>query len=246
MAIESKRGCGYRKVGGIYLVSDAQGFSCDRLPFPLHVCPTCGEGIKFSRGWTWIKPYKLFDGDHFLIDNQDVRMDCQCEKFCPACYPSLHFIHIQTDENLKAGLLWIGEKYYTPESFKKEANELGISKRISTVPRNFKVGITWVFLAHIKGCQIKNKEGFPEDKPAIFMAFQPRRIEQIVLQSEYDHFQVVHHYCSKQNKSPEEAFAGQTLLDYRKLQKIAERGISLVPVPDEDKDHNPDALNHAA
>jgi hypothetical protein len=47
MAIERKRGCGYRKVGGMYLVGD-EGIwvPCDRLPIILDVCPACGGGIK--------------------------------------------------------------------------------------------------------------------------------------------------------------------------------------------------------
>lgn len=35
MAIEPRRGCGYRKMGGLYLVADALGEVCHRLPFPL-------------------------------------------------------------------------------------------------------------------------------------------------------------------------------------------------------------------
>lgn len=34
MASETKRGCGYRKVGGMYLVGDYIRVPCDRLPFP--------------------------------------------------------------------------------------------------------------------------------------------------------------------------------------------------------------------
>lgn len=34
MAQESKRGCGYRKVGGTYLVGNYISVPCDRLPYP--------------------------------------------------------------------------------------------------------------------------------------------------------------------------------------------------------------------
>jgi len=37
MAVEAKRGCGYRKVGGLYIVSGGQGISCHRLPMNIHV-----------------------------------------------------------------------------------------------------------------------------------------------------------------------------------------------------------------
>jgi len=33
MAIEPIRGCGFRKVHGLYLVGDAVGLPCDRMPF---------------------------------------------------------------------------------------------------------------------------------------------------------------------------------------------------------------------
>ena len=41
MAIEPRRGCGFRKTGGLYLVGDNQGQPCCRLPIILHVCPAC-------------------------------------------------------------------------------------------------------------------------------------------------------------------------------------------------------------
>lgn len=40
MAVETKRGCGYRKIGGLYLVAGNLSEPCDRLPWPLHVYPT--------------------------------------------------------------------------------------------------------------------------------------------------------------------------------------------------------------
>lgn len=64
---ESERGCGFRKSGkdgvGIYLVGDGIFEPCERLPFPLTACPTCGGGIRFGRGWTWISPALLFASD---------------------------------------------------------------------------------------------------------------------------------------------------------------------------------------
>jgi len=42
-SIESERGCGYRRAGkegfGIYLIGDTPTEPCERLPFPLVVCP---------------------------------------------------------------------------------------------------------------------------------------------------------------------------------------------------------------
>lgn len=51
----------------------------------------------------------------------------------------------------KAGLMWVGEKFYkTPEVFVAEGVTMGFSKRIKAVPRGFKVGETYVLLAHPK------------------------------------------------------------------------------------------------
>ncbi len=60
ISIESKRGCGYRKAGGLYLVGESFGEGCHRLPFDLTLCPLCGHGIRPSRAWTWIEGYELF------------------------------------------------------------------------------------------------------------------------------------------------------------------------------------------
>jgi hypothetical protein len=51
---EGKRGCGYRKPGGLYLRTDGHGRYCGALPIELTVCPTCSQGIKPARGWTWL------------------------------------------------------------------------------------------------------------------------------------------------------------------------------------------------
>lgn len=167
MSVEAKRGCGFRKVGGLYLVGEGPGAACDRMPIPLNVCPCCGEGIKFSRGWTWIQPSRLFEGDH----EEQVIFTCDCPTACPACYPSRHFAL-----EGKAGLLWVGEKFYTTSSFTEESVRLGVSKRIAAIPNKFEIGKTWVFLAH--------KKAINEETPGIFMVFRPRAIEKIVTISE--------------------------------------------------------------
>jgi hypothetical protein len=73
--IEHKRGCGYRKPGGMYLVSLGIGRDCGKLPIPLTVCPCCGAGIKFSRGFTWI--------------SDEIIKNAPCSILgCNGCYPS--------------------------------------------------------------------------------------------------------------------------------------------------------------
>lgn len=162
---EGPRGCGFRKVGGLYLVSGGLPAPCGRLPMEMKVCPCCGEGIKPARAWTWIDP------DLFTKDLPPCEAD-----HCKRCPLSGH-------HGRKAGLLWIGEKFYpTPESFAKESRRLGISRRIVAVPKGFKPGKTWVLLGHRKGIE-KEKDEF---SPAIVFAFKPERIEQVVSGEETD------------------------------------------------------------
>jgi hypothetical protein len=241
MAIESKRGCGYRKVGGLYIVARPEemiSISCDRLPIPLHVCPVCSQGIKFSRGWTWIDPFKLFEGDH--------GDECTCYLTCPACVPSFHFRQqvegtelsepIENDKIVKAGLVWVGEKYYSPESFCQELREQGFSKRISALPKGYKPGVTWIFTAHKKA--VVDPGG--DQVPGIFYAVQAPRVEKIVLQSEFDSYVLWKKLTAEGDR--EEAVKADGVPDHVvELYKLEQRGIDLVPVPDDDKDHNPNA-----
>jgi hypothetical protein len=56
MAVEAKRGCGYRRQGGTYLVCDAGGFACGKIPIPITPCPLCDHRPAFTRGLQEIKP----------------------------------------------------------------------------------------------------------------------------------------------------------------------------------------------
>ena len=209
MAIEARRGCGYRKCGGLYLVASGSGMPCGRLPIPLDVCPTCHQGIKQARGWTWIDVPALV---------KDI--PCKAAKALCALCP------LSTPETIgKAGLLWVGEKFYkTPEAFNDESNKLGISRRIKAIPRGFKVGETWVLLAHSKGltkqCPTCNDENFLDCQdcggktvitvPAVFRIFKPEAVEKLITESQ---------------ATPEE------------LKKLEKDDIRPVVVPDGDKDH---------
>lgn len=173
---EGKRGCGYRKIGGLYLFCDGPGVPCDALPYPLDVCPVCSAGIKFSRGWTWVSR-ALF------VINPNVCSECTALKFGGCAFVGDHD---------RLGLLWVGEAHYkTPGDFTGEADRMGISRRINSVPRGFKIGETWVALAHIKAVRRlvpvpegvgSTLPGIPEyeHSPGIFRAFLPSRIEYIV------------------------------------------------------------------
>ena len=157
---EAKRGCGYRQPGGLYLTC-AEGVMrpCGKLPLPLKVCPTCHGGIHPARGWSWIDPRPLFAGR-------------TCLKF-ELC--SDRCIAMSLPE--RAGLLWIGEKFYpTPQDFTQESRTLGVSRRISAVPRDFIVGTTWVFVAHRKACT----GGDGSQTPGLFHAFRPTHVEYVL------------------------------------------------------------------
>src|SRR5215469_9649584 len=210
MASEARRGCGYRKVGGLYLVAPPEGWTgCDRMPIKLTVCPTCNEGVKQCRGWKYINLNKFTQGVHIE--------GCTCSPACPVCgaYSCLD----------KVGLLWIGESFYPSiAAYNDEAKNLGISRRIRAIPKDFKIGVTWVALAHPKGfkCGKCQGSGIHDDEEcehcngkgcfaAIFRVFKPTGIEKIITRTE------------SQNEE--------------EMKKLADRGVTPVVVEDNDKDH---------
>jgi hypothetical protein len=174
------------------------GKVCHRLPINLDVCPVCGSGIKFTRSWTWIQPQRLFG----TCDKEGELYSCHKDEIdCPVCKPPE-----------RAGLLWVGKKFYTVERFITEARELGVSKLIPAIPKGFEVGKTWVYLAHVEAGKKKVEDkstltGYRyEPHPAIFYAFRPTRVEMLIRESE----------------ATEE-----------KLESLKKRGITPVIVPDD-------------
>lgn len=189
--VEAERGCGYRKPGGLYLVSDGGGEDCEFLPHELVVCPTCNQGIKQARGWTWVNGAELFPPRPHGDSDHNAR--------CP-------FGRTHTDEPSRlgrCGLIWIGEAFYkTPGDFVREANKMGISRRIAAVPRDYQPGVTWVLLAHRNAIRAgyidpsteilypSLEDAFEADLtggelqerfvPGIFWVFRPRGVEYIV------------------------------------------------------------------
>lgn len=179
---EQKRGCGYRKIGGLYLVSDPFELICDGLPLELERCQCCGFKPPFSRNLQRINPYyiALLEGKHHQI-NQNL---CKCPDICPICNPHAQSIY---------GLMFVGSKYYTPETFTKEAFAQGVSKRIPEIPSWLILGETWIFLAHQKvpkESTSSHSKMFPDMKfnnlrtqeptefmAAIFYGFKPQRVE---------------------------------------------------------------------
>ena len=99
MAIEAIRGCGFRRVGGMYLCGEYISSPCDRMPFPLTTCPVCGQGIKISRGFTQVTPFQLWG----------IHQDCQ-DRFRPC------FLCDPQDEPAYIMLVGAGS-YKTPQDY---------------------------------------------------------------------------------------------------------------------------------
>lgn len=211
MAVESKRGCGYRRVGGLYLVGGGMVAPCDRLPVEIGHCPVCHAGLHFSRGLTQINPLRLW-GVH-----PDCKDDPIYSQSCVMCNPK---------EDM-AFLLGVGAKFYpTPQDFIAEGGVMGISKRIAQIPKNFKLGETWIYLVHPKAFSrlVPVKSGEPaegqqgrimeglEYSPGVFYVFRPRRIEKMLWQSQATN---------------------------EELARLEKRGITPVIIPDGDQDHAP-------
>lgn len=154
--VDSIRKCGWRKPGGLYIRTEP-GFwpQCCRFPKPLEICPCCGAGVKYCRGWTWINPRQLFG-----------------EIYCTRPAPN-HCPLVILPE--KSGLLWIGKQFYQPDEWLEESQRLGVSRRIHTLPHQFKANQTWVFVASVHG--IRNRDN--TCSPAIFHAFKPTAVEYV-------------------------------------------------------------------
>lgn len=263
MAVEPRRGCGYRRVGGLYIVGGGLSAPCDRMPFPLERCRTCGGGIKFTRGPQWLQPdfFSVHGGEWYCQDckvpttveshtcshGRSVKEVCVDESPCPVCAtagPDGSTSALPGDLFGPHLLLWIGRKHYTPEAYLEEGRRLGVSRRLSAMPKGLVIGETWVLLAHLDAVPPKQPDlcvhcgfneaahviggsaancdtgtndsgagsGFelPKPTPGIFCAFVPRAVELILKESD---------------ATPE------------RREKEEKRGVTVVTVPDDDKDH---------
>lgn len=138
----------------MYLVNDGPGSSCGRMPVPLHVCPTCSHGIKPARGWTWLQSKPILDAApecRFIQISLGASVDVDGNLLPSTRYPGpeCETCPMGGTKDMRVGLMWVGGKFYAKtEDFTKEASRMGISKRISQIPKELEVGKTWVWLAH--------------------------------------------------------------------------------------------------
>jgi hypothetical protein len=185
---EKKRGCGYRQPGGLYLRTDGLGRECGALPIETTVCPTCHHGIKQARGWTWINLAELASVRGCPLNEIVATVEGEPDG-CGNCPIADAMIQM-------AGLIWIGEKFYpTPGHFSREAVAMGVSRRLPGrhIPRDFRLGETWVCLAHPKAIPVPmavitegGEIGRVQFKPGIFHVFRPSRIEYCVKEGDTD------------------------------------------------------------
>lgn len=194
---ERARGCGFRKGGGYYVMGGGEWATCGKLPYPLKPCHCCGQGLDFFRGFKFFNP-------HGFIDDQP----CGLEKPIKCS-----FCAMAGGMPEKAGMMWVGEAFYSPDAFIQESVDMGVSKRLPTVPHELlkliKAGTPpRIYLAHKKAALVDG-----EPCPGIFTTFVASRVEYVV----------------KGDEAAEE------------LERIENRGIELVKVvPLEDQPELPE------
>lgn len=195
--VEAARGCGYRQPGGLYLVGNALAEPCPRLPFPLDKCPHCGQGIRPSRTQTWFTPAIIVPGEE--------HGSYQHNAHCPLGMSDSDHIDALAPDPLwhrtgeTALLIWVGEGFYpTAESFREEAAQMGVSRRLVAYPRGFKIGEHWCYLGHRKAVvmypdtPLVVEQGQlalapvpdPVYSPGLFAVFKPRAIEYVLREGE--------------------------------------------------------------
>ena len=170
--VEKKRGCGFKKPGGLYMIGANNGLApCCKLPFPLSSCPCCGTAVKFTRGFTWINT------------------DLFCFKTAAATWCSGDCILNMPGQSI--GLMWVGESHYpTVRDFEREAAAIGVSKRLNVLPKGLQPG-AWVVLAHNKAV-VNFNDSAPADpaadlvtyKPGAFMVFKVEKLQYVVKPSD--------------------------------------------------------------
>jgi hypothetical protein len=176
---DRKRGCGWRKPGGTYLVCDAPGSICGKLPLPLEYCPTCGGGIKQARTTLQLlrnpKPFleqKVCDLENELLVNYIGQGKRRLSLPIPKCQTCA----LSGETPGQVWVLFVGEKFYRgPTEFLKESALMGVSRRITALPKNFKIGEDWVWLVHRKALEIR----LPDDESKELTEYQKRLKDQI-------------------------------------------------------------------
>lgn len=199
---EQERGCGWRQIGGVYLVAESgMHVGCDSLPTELKPCPCCEYDVDQRRS---VVPYHAGYLAAMLAGHK-----CKDPYPCPLCYfaEKYHAAKKRNAERIVRNatrtdgffegleyvpkhffLMWVSKDFYSTTSFVMEAKSQGISKRVAanSLPNEFVMGRDWIFLAHGETpFYPKDSTGQYEfDKPmlkkGIFYAFKPKRLELVL------------------------------------------------------------------
>jgi hypothetical protein len=205
VTLEAERGCGYRKPGGLYLMSGGPGVVCDRLPAPITPCACCGFEPGQNRALAWVPGRWL--GEHRTQRVRKVRLEWPgrfvVEREFRPC-PDHGREHVALNGAILLGrdpvcepsderelLGWVGAKFYSPDSFNAEAAQLGVSKRIAELPSGLELGKTWVLLAHPEACfepvswafRWLLGDGEVGRAPGVIHGFIPTRVELVLHES---------------------------------------------------------------
>jgi hypothetical protein len=89
--------------------------------------------------------------------------------------------------------MWVGEQFYTIESFMAEARAMGLSKRIAQFPKEMLVG-DYLYLAYKHGYQERGTEIW---KPLIFTASIITRFEHVLTDKQKDNPEYIEALKSK-------------------------------------------------
>ncbi|MQY69682.1 MAG: hypothetical protein GH145_02310 [Firmicutes bacterium] len=143
-AIPVRRGCGVRVEGGIYIVTDAE---IEELADYVDMTNANIEGKLYIFPKPWpalvnLKPFRGFRGFDKTRFFKDININQlergptatehfrQLEKPPHLARPRLKNCYYAHPEGSNAWLHWIGNQYYSIEEFIKEAELIGVSRRV--------------------------------------------------------------------------------------------------------------------
>lgn len=244
-----ERGCGFVQLHGLYFVSGQFVKDCDRPIIEIPQCECCGNTLKFNLGQTKINPQRLFGNHSKEVLNFETgetsHLECRDKESCLLCYPKEFAL-----------LDWVGQKFYSMESFNKEAAKMGVSRKLATqhgeLPAGFKVGETPIYFAmkgiidEVRGQNIIS--GKIHKKDGVFMAFVPTRLEYMIYEEEITkHSKTAHKLKEKFETSsetdkygnkflPEANFSNCKACDM--IETLYREGITPVIVPKDDERFN--------
>ncbi len=183
-----------------------------------------------SLGFTEFNPAKYI-GDHRGCEEKYIR--------CICCQPA----------DKTAYLMRVGEKFYPKASdFLEEANRLGISKRFSELPVNFKLGVTPIYLAHGTALETMVAPGQTELMSPEPVDGQPKRTKKGTVAPNQGRLVDAPHRVKKPAifmvfiPQRIEKIYWQSQIDGmsdKERESLSKRGITPVGVTDGDADHAP-------